>query len=225
MTDPDVAALIQRAQETIPETTVDLTDAEWAIDRVTRMAGAAYADAIVYRKKLLKGFGYPNETFSRAQDARALSIVLTLLTARETAPRKVDLLQQLAGKQCVQCGGSIDAATARCKACDERDAYLEAQVTALEAELQQLDGKLTFNETGTRALQAQKEAADRRIEELETALVTAQQERDKETHRLKLAIDDYNEVKAERDALRDQVAQLQQELDRTITTTGTNYTR
>ena len=51
-------------------------DWEWALDRVTKMCGAALADAHVYGKKLLKGFGYPNETFGRAQDYRALSIVL-----------------------------------------------------------------------------------------------------------------------------------------------------
>jgi deoxycytidylate deaminase len=54
-------------------------DFDWAVERVTRMCASAYVDASVYRQKLLKGFGYPNETFRAAQDARALSIVLEAL--------------------------------------------------------------------------------------------------------------------------------------------------
>lgn len=56
-----------------------IPDREWALERVTRMQASAMADAAVYGKKLLKGFGYPDEVFSRAQDARALSIVLALV--------------------------------------------------------------------------------------------------------------------------------------------------
>lgn len=55
-------------------------DFAWAIDRVTRMCASALVDAQVYRQKLLKGFGYPNETFRAAQDYRALSIVLSALS-------------------------------------------------------------------------------------------------------------------------------------------------
>jgi hypothetical protein len=58
-------------------------DAEWALQRVTDLCGNAYADAAVYGKKLLKGFGYPNESFRAAQDARALAIVLDRLKAAE----------------------------------------------------------------------------------------------------------------------------------------------
>jgi DNA repair exonuclease SbcCD ATPase subunit len=45
------------------------------------MCANALIDAQVYRQKLLKGFGYPNETFARAQDYRALDIVLKSLVA------------------------------------------------------------------------------------------------------------------------------------------------
>lgn len=51
-------------------------DLEWAAERVRSMCASAFIDAGVYGPKLLKGFGYPNETFSRAQDARALQMVL-----------------------------------------------------------------------------------------------------------------------------------------------------
>lgn len=61
-----------------------LDDYDWAVDRVTRMCAANFVNAAVYGKKLLKGFGYPNETFSYAQDARALKIVLAALAAKET---------------------------------------------------------------------------------------------------------------------------------------------
>jgi hypothetical protein len=54
-------------------------DYEWARERAQRMCAAALMDAQVYRQKLLKGFGYPNETFGRAQDYRALSIILSAL--------------------------------------------------------------------------------------------------------------------------------------------------
>jgi hypothetical protein len=53
----------------------------WAYQRVVNMAANARCDARIYGLKLLKGFGYPNEVFSRAQDARALQIVL------EAAPK------------------------------------------------------------------------------------------------------------------------------------------
>src|SRR5688572_13585166 len=38
-------------------------DLPWALERVQRLCASAYVDASVYRTKLLKGFGYPNETF------------------------------------------------------------------------------------------------------------------------------------------------------------------
>jgi hypothetical protein len=55
-------------------------DYEWAYQRVVDLCANALADAQVYRQKLLKGFGYPNETFRAAQDYRALRIVLDRLT-------------------------------------------------------------------------------------------------------------------------------------------------
>lgn len=51
-------------------------DLEWALERVNRLCASALVDAQVYRTKLLKGFGYPNEVFRSAQDFRALLIVL-----------------------------------------------------------------------------------------------------------------------------------------------------
>lgn len=57
-----------------------IEDFDWALDRVQRMCASAYLDAQVYGKRLLKGCGYPNESFSRAQDARALSILLNKVT-------------------------------------------------------------------------------------------------------------------------------------------------
>lgn len=106
----DAAALIQRAE-----------DVEWALERVTKMCASALVDARVYGRKLLKGFGYPNETFGRAQDYRALSIVLALLTARETA------LQQ-AIKSVTPLHMSRDSER-------ERAEQAEAKVAALEAVL------------------------------------------------------------------------------------------
>lgn len=57
----------------------------------------------------------------------------------------MNLRQQLAGKQCVQCAGSIDPETLRCKECDEADAEAERTEaacarlrTALEGALPQL---------------------------------------------------------------------------------------
>jgi hypothetical protein len=61
-------------------------DWEWAIERVTSMCASALLDAQVYRQKLLKGFGYPNETFARAQDYRALNIVLERLKREGAVP-------------------------------------------------------------------------------------------------------------------------------------------
>jgi hypothetical protein len=64
-------------------------DFEWAKERATNMCAAALIDAQVYRQKLLKGFGYPNETFARAQDYRALNIVLEALESLLTlVPRQ-----------------------------------------------------------------------------------------------------------------------------------------
>ena len=71
---PDrIAQIRQREQQATGD------DFAWAKDRVVKMCGSALADAMVYGKKLLKGFGYPNETFRAAQDHRALSIVLAEL--------------------------------------------------------------------------------------------------------------------------------------------------
>jgi hypothetical protein len=60
-------------------TSEDADDYAWALDRVTRMCAANEVNAQVYGVKLLKGQGYPNETFSYAQDYQALSIVLSAL--------------------------------------------------------------------------------------------------------------------------------------------------
>lgn len=60
-------------------------DFDWALDRVQRMCASALLDAQVYGRKMLKGFGYPNEAFSRAQDYRALLIVLNRLGAASSA--------------------------------------------------------------------------------------------------------------------------------------------
>ena len=62
-----------------------MADFAWARERVVGMCANAFADARVYGLKLLKGFGYPNETFRAAQDARALQIVLDQLDALTAA--------------------------------------------------------------------------------------------------------------------------------------------
>lgn len=59
--------------------TANIDDANWAVNRVVNMCACAYVDATVYGRKLLKGFGWPNETFHAAQDARALSTVLLMV--------------------------------------------------------------------------------------------------------------------------------------------------
>lgn len=69
-------------------------DFDWALQRVQLMRASAYADAEVYGKKLLKGFGYPNEVMSRAQDARALSIVLRALADQGQRPDEDELRHQ-----------------------------------------------------------------------------------------------------------------------------------
>lgn len=61
-------------------------DLEWALERTLRMRDFAEKDAQVYGAKLLKGHGYPDEVFSRAQDARALDIVLGELARRMVTP-------------------------------------------------------------------------------------------------------------------------------------------
>lgn len=48
------------------------------------------------------------------------------------------LQRELAGKQCVQCAGAIDAETGRCGECDEQEASTEAEIDALKAEVQRL---------------------------------------------------------------------------------------
>jgi hypothetical protein len=60
-------------------------DYEWALQRVTNMRDHALIDAQVYGPKLLKGFGYPDETFSQAQNYRALNILLTECDRRSRA--------------------------------------------------------------------------------------------------------------------------------------------
>jgi hypothetical protein len=67
------------------EREIEQAEIEWAIERATSMCASALLDAQVYGKRLLKGFGYPNETFGRAQDHQALRIVLTLLSTRGAA--------------------------------------------------------------------------------------------------------------------------------------------
>jgi len=64
-------------------------DFTWALQRVENMAAANLVNAQVYGAKLLRGHGYPNETFSYAQDHRALRIVLDAL-ARLTAEAVVN---------------------------------------------------------------------------------------------------------------------------------------
>jgi hypothetical protein len=77
----------------------EATKLPWALERVRRMCAAAYVDAAVYGKKLLKGFGYPNEAFSRAQDALALGAVLderqALLDAMPDAHKHLSPLESM----------------------------------------------------------------------------------------------------------------------------------
>jgi hypothetical protein len=63
-------------------------DYAWARERAVNMCASALLDAQVYRQKLLRGFGYPNETFARAQDYRALAILLARLPAPPTTEEK-----------------------------------------------------------------------------------------------------------------------------------------
>jgi hypothetical protein len=70
-----------------PEETED-DDYAWARERAVNMCASALLDAQVYRQKLLRGFGYPNETFARAQDYRALAILLARLPAPPTTEEK-----------------------------------------------------------------------------------------------------------------------------------------
>lgn len=55
------------------------SDEQWALERLTRQCASALVNAQVFGKKLLKGFGYPDESFCYAQDYKALSIVLELV--------------------------------------------------------------------------------------------------------------------------------------------------
>jgi hypothetical protein len=55
-------------------------DFEWARERVVKMCASELVNASVYGKKLLKGFGYPDEAMRAAQDGRALQIVLEALS-------------------------------------------------------------------------------------------------------------------------------------------------
>ncbi len=59
----------------------DYGDLEWARSRVIDMCASAFTDARLHGAKLLKGFGYPNEVFGRAQDARALATILSRFDA------------------------------------------------------------------------------------------------------------------------------------------------
>ena len=84
---PDrVPDLLAEIEDRVTYTQSD--DLEWALERVTRLCASAYVDASVYRTKLLKGFGYPDETFRAAQDARALTIVLKEYRAAAEALRQ-----------------------------------------------------------------------------------------------------------------------------------------
>jgi hypothetical protein len=69
----------QQARIAAPE------DLKWAIDRVNNMAAIALVNAGRLGKKILKGFGYPDEVFSDAQDARALMTVLDALASAQAA--------------------------------------------------------------------------------------------------------------------------------------------
>jgi len=61
----------------------DPADLEWAVERVTKMCAIAYVNASRFGLKLIKGFGYPDEAFSDAQDARALATVLDQLASKD----------------------------------------------------------------------------------------------------------------------------------------------
>jgi uncharacterized small protein (DUF1192 family) len=49
--------------------------------------------------------------------------------------KALHLGQELAQKQCVQCAGRIDPEKLRCLECDERDAYLDAELEEVRAQL------------------------------------------------------------------------------------------
>ena len=82
-----------------------MDDYEWALDRVTRMCASALVDAQIYRQKLLKGFGYPNEVFHSAQDYRALNIILSALQQAQ-APQGHAELERIAELRDCTCLGT-----------------------------------------------------------------------------------------------------------------------
>jgi len=89
-----VAEALNKSESPAPASSPSaLEDFDWALERVNRMCAGALIDAQVYGKKQLKGFGYPNETFGRAQDHRALLIVLTALAAAESRQRELEVTQ------------------------------------------------------------------------------------------------------------------------------------
>jgi hypothetical protein len=101
---PDIPALIKPP------------DFAWAHQRVTNMAEANLINAQVYGAKLLKGHGYPNETFSYAQDYRALSIVLDALSALSASHEALTAMQLYTLQQLAAAEDQVAALTA------ERDA-------------------------------------------------------------------------------------------------------
>ena len=60
-----------------------IADLPWARERLAKMAANALINSRRFGLKLLKGFGYPDEVFSDAQDYQALSTVLQALSEAE----------------------------------------------------------------------------------------------------------------------------------------------
>lgn len=99
------------------DASTDHEDWNWAIERVTSMCASALLDAQVYRQKLLKGFGYPNETFARAQDYRALNIVLEKLKREGSVPLVASPLKTAWRPTCSGCLQQMQRVEWRCGAC------------------------------------------------------------------------------------------------------------
>lgn len=107
-------------------------DYEWALERVQLLCASAYIDAVIYGKKLLKGFGYPNETFRAAQDAHALSIVLARCAALETALRALTHKWRYDDAEDVIRRGYAEAGFAMQSCANELEALLSAEPSVQE---------------------------------------------------------------------------------------------
>jgi hypothetical protein len=153
--------------ETTARVQESLDDLPWALERVTRLCASAYVDASIYRAKLLKGFGYPNETFRAAQDARALTIVLTALEATEA--RAAALAQERDALQLAH--EQAEAEVSRYEAREDGLRATLAQVTAeRDAYKREHNGLIEAAFNADAKVLTQLSAAEEKVRALEAAL-------------------------------------------------------